>query len=369
MSNELKWTDWGSAGVRAPTMSGGGTPTGRSPWPPFLGCLAGLVVLTTAVPGPTSWASASFGDQPAASFGGAAQEALLLTAGVIVWTLLAWGVAVGCIAALGHLPGTTGRVSRAVLDRVAPAAAGRLVAATLGVSLLAGTTACAAPVMAGSDPTTAAAAASSAAASSTDPAASVEASDGPSIDIDWPLTTAAEPAQTPAAPPPASSTATGPPDTTTSPPATPTDWPDSAPTGAVAPTPAVTPDQAGTDQPSDPAPTAPVSQTPPSTSEGQADSAAGDADLPGDTDPPGETDPPGADEPHAKAPAAVIVLPGDTLWSIAAATLPASSTTSEIDSAWRAWYLTNERVIGNDPDVIRPGQSLLPPTTDAEPSP
>ena len=52
-----------------------------------------------------------------------------------------------------------------------------------------------------------------------------------------------------------------------------------------------------------------------------------------------------------------------SLWSIAAHRLPPDSTDADIDTAWRAWYLANEEVIGDNPDLIQPGQQLLPPTT------
>jgi nucleoid-associated protein YgaU len=59
----------------------------------------------------------------------------------------------------------------------------------------------------------------------------------------------------------------------------------------------------------------------------------------------------------------VVVRGGDSLWSIAADRLPPDSSAADIDSAWRAWYFANERVIGDNPDLIQPGQLLLPPTT------
>lgn len=65
-------------------------------------------------------------------------------------------------------------------------------------------------------------------------------------------------------------------------------------------------------------------------------------------------------------PTAITVAPGDTLWSIAKAALPAESTDQEIDTAWRAWYSTNQAVIGDNPDLIAPGQQLLPPPTATE---
>jgi nucleoid-associated protein YgaU len=52
---------------------------------------------------------------------------------------------------------------------------------------------------------------------------------------------------------------------------------------------------------------------------------------------------------------------GDSLWLIATQHLPPDASDSEIDSAWRAWYSTNQQVIGDNPDLIQPGQQLLPP--------
>lgn len=57
----------------------------------------------------------------------------------------------------------------------------------------------------------------------------------------------------------------------------------------------------------------------------------------------------------------VLVAAGDTLWDLAAQRLPPSSSTAAIDRCWRAWYAANRRVVGADPDLIRPGQRLLPP--------
>lgn len=64
--------------------------------------------------------------------------------------------------------------------------------------------------------------------------------------------------------------------------------------------------------------------------------------------------------PHAPArtpaaPAEHVVVPGDSLWAIAA---------SQHDSDWQAIWAANRSVIGDDPDLILPGQRLtLPPTT------
>jgi nucleoid-associated protein YgaU len=57
----------------------------------------------------------------------------------------------------------------------------------------------------------------------------------------------------------------------------------------------------------------------------------------------------------------LIVAPGDTLWQIARSWIGTGATDSDIDNAWRAWYFTNQDVIGDDPDLILPGQSLAAP--------
>lgn len=57
----------------------------------------------------------------------------------------------------------------------------------------------------------------------------------------------------------------------------------------------------------------------------------------------------------------VTVRRGDTLWSIAAHHLGPSATDAEIAHEWPRWYAANLRLIGADPDLIHPGQQLLPP--------
>ncbi|WP_332645146.1 LysM peptidoglycan-binding domain-containing protein [Aeromicrobium sp.] len=58
----------------------------------------------------------------------------------------------------------------------------------------------------------------------------------------------------------------------------------------------------------------------------------------------------------------IVVRPGDTLWAIAARSLPPGATDSEIASACARWYATNRAVIGADPDLIHPQQRLTPPS-------
>jgi nucleoid-associated protein YgaU len=57
----------------------------------------------------------------------------------------------------------------------------------------------------------------------------------------------------------------------------------------------------------------------------------------------------------------VVVRRGDTLWAIARGRLDAgtdlAATAHEVDR----WYIANREVIGADPDLIHPGQRLVPP--------
>ena len=57
----------------------------------------------------------------------------------------------------------------------------------------------------------------------------------------------------------------------------------------------------------------------------------------------------------------VVVRPGDSLWAIAAAHLPSGHSAEQVARAWPQWYAANRLVIGSDPDVIRPGTTLVPP--------
>jgi hypothetical protein len=57
----------------------------------------------------------------------------------------------------------------------------------------------------------------------------------------------------------------------------------------------------------------------------------------------------------------VVVLRGDTLWSIAARHLDPGASAAEITAEWHRWLATNRDVIGTDPNLILPGQELLAP--------
>ena len=68
---------------------------------------------------------------------------------------------------------------------------------------------------------------------------------------------------------------------------------------------------------------------------------------------------PPTDRPHRRS--AVVVRPGDSLWAIAARALPGDQRAAEIAAEWPRWYAANRAVIGNDPDLIHPGQRLRAP--------
>lgn len=70
--------------------------------------------------------------------------------------------------------------------------------------------------------------------------------------------------------------------------------------------------------------------------------------------------------PAPTRPRAVQVRAGDTLWSLAAATLAPQADDAEITATWRAIYEHNRGVIGDDPDLIKPGTTLTIPDSQQE---
>ncbi|WP_277209828.1 LysM peptidoglycan-binding domain-containing protein [Isoptericola croceus] len=57
----------------------------------------------------------------------------------------------------------------------------------------------------------------------------------------------------------------------------------------------------------------------------------------------------------------IVVKRGDTLWDIAARELPGDATPADVLRAVTSWHDTNRDVIGDDPDLILPGQVLRAP--------
>ncbi|MCK9896829.1 LysM domain-containing protein [Frankia sp. AgB32] len=58
----------------------------------------------------------------------------------------------------------------------------------------------------------------------------------------------------------------------------------------------------------------------------------------------------------------IVVLRGDSLWTIAARHLGANATQEQISAEWHRWWSANMDVIGHDPNMILPGQRLTPPS-------
>jgi nucleoid-associated protein YgaU len=57
----------------------------------------------------------------------------------------------------------------------------------------------------------------------------------------------------------------------------------------------------------------------------------------------------------------VVVHTGDSLWAIAQRELGTAATQRQVASAWPRWWSANRDVIGDDPDVIHPGDRLTAP--------
>lgn len=63
-----------------------------------------------------------------------------------------------------------------------------------------------------------------------------------------------------------------------------------------------------------------------------------------------------------RAPGEVTVLAGDTLWDIAARELGPAATDVDVALHWPRWYQANKAAIGQNPDVLLPGQILTSPS-------
>jgi nucleoid-associated protein YgaU len=126
--------------------------------------------------------------------------------------------------------------------------------------------------------------------------------------------------------------------------------PAEAHTGDVAPSATPAPSAAAT-----PSAAAPTSKTPASTTTAPTSTSG----------PPAPASPasPTAGTTQAPPPATceLVVRAGDTLWDLAADRLPDGSADGVVGHEWRAWYGANADRLGEDPDLIRPGQVLVLP--------
>src|SRR6478609_7534280 len=222
MANDVKRNDRPSFPL---TDARAAPPTGSARLT-LLACVVALAALLTQLPGPAEALDVLTGAtavpvSPNAPLA-AVQSILLITAGLLVWSLAGWAVVVLGVGLFARLPGRSGRRARRLLPRIAPASVGRLVLAAVGVSLIAGTAACAAPGTTG--PAAAAGTSigawSTPATPSTSPTSSAP-SPGEAVSIDWPeSSTAPTPIPIPIPPTIApAEPATTPPPAATAPPA------------------------------------------------------------------------------------------------------------------------------------------------------
>ncbi len=269
----------------------------RSQHTAALAPLAGGVLLLAA---PTPAGAAMTLRSLTTTRGGAPQDAVAGVLAVVAlgaWLLVAYLAVVVLLTFATRLPGV-GAFCAGLLRRLAPAALRSAVAVALGAAVVIGTTSGASAAPVSSS-TTELSAGTSTRSVSVDP--------GSIGDLDWPSPTprAAVPAPTGARP--------------TLTPAADTPSPTSAPSFS--------------EPPAAPAPTHPPAKAPVT------------SDAPSRT--------PDASE--------VVVHSGDTLWGLAAQTLPTGAPDAAVAAAWPAWWEANREVIGDDPDQLWPGQVLQAP--------
>lgn len=227
----------------------------------------------------------------------------------IAWLAVLWFVACLVLALLARLPGAVGRTAQRLAYRVTPTLIRHLVEASLGATLAIATTAHAAPIAAPVTPatTTTQPPVYGSAQRASDLANGTHQQTKPTPNAMTPpaagqVTTPPIPNQRRTAPPPVAGLANG------------------IDAGGSATTPKVPP------------PDRPVSK------------------------------PPSRQHRKTDEPQVVVVRAGDTLWDIAARTLPGEPSPEAIAAAWPRWYAANRAVIGADPNVIHPGQHLRAPT-------
>lgn len=225
---------------------------------------------------------------------------LVAAVSLLAWAVTGWLVLTVVVVLLSRVPGLLGRTARGLARRVAPTTVRRAVEAALGITVAVGVVV---PTAALAAPTTLPTAAATAETA---------------WDLDWPSSTATTGTSTPS---PSAPAATTPP-----------------------PAPAVT--TASRTPAASPTPTATASTAPRT----RATSAA----------------PPAAVHPSPATPVAtaVVVEPGDSLWSLAETSLRSTGTPPtdrQVAQAWPRWWAANRDAVGDDPDLLLPGTVLRPP--------
>jgi len=315
-------------------------PRARTAW--WTAAAAGALLVAAPSPGEAlaELAHATAGPDPTAP--------LVAAAALLAWGLAAWlGVTV-LVTALGARPGACGQVAAVLARRIAPAAVRRAVELSLGLTVAVGTVGLSTAAQA-AVPT-----ADHLAASSVDG----EHVGAPPLRLDWPTSGVAVPSTT-ATTATTATTSTQPTATSTATATSPA--PASAPAASLA---APTPSGHRSSAPIYPA-------TQPATQPATAETPPGHAARrPTDPPPSGSAAPvsPAAtgegDAAPGRATTAVVVRPGDSLWAVARRDLQAAgagATARDVAAAWPLWWAANRQLVGEDPDLLRPGTHLTPP--------
>lgn len=311
-------------------------------------------------------------------------ELLVLAAAAAALALGGWLVVGMSLELLGLLPGRFGALARGLSRRVTPAVLRRAVALSVGIGVGA----------AGLAPAAAATGATGAvsAVSGGGPVVTAAGEDWPDPGFHAPPSESPSdpPAQLPSESPTPPADPARPPTPTPTRPHTPhptatlTPRPsDTPPTDAPSPrpTPSSRPTPRPTDTPPSTASTSPSTSSPglASTASPSPPSDSAEARSPSTAPDPGWTPRRPVQRPvvdtaliggqagrdlgeHTSTRRAeVVVLRGDTLWSIAARDLGVGASDAEIAAAWPEWWDANRHVIGDDPDLVLPGQILHHP--------
>jgi nucleoid-associated protein YgaU len=257
--------------------------------------------------------------------------AAVAASGLVCWAMLLW-VTAGLLLLVGAaLPGAAGRAAEAIAGRVVPAAVRRMATLALGASL--GTATVVGTAAADQTPAATAHAAQPLLVVSHVLAYQPEPGSLDPPDVDWPL------GQGPVEPPPQSCDGSATPMHT-------------GPVPGAAAEPGLTT-------------AATASLAAPGSPASDGSTRSGPVPVPASTtkqERP-ETAPRSDDRPCGARleTRSVVVERGDSLWLIAARRLGPQASAAETAREWPRWYAMNRHVIGDEPDFIRPGQTLVAP--------
>lgn len=285
------------------------TTTARIAWQQLVGALTALAIFAALLPNPLRWVD-GLGERSTAPLDGGlstVEAALLLVAALAVWSLLLWGSAVALVALTARLPGGPGRRGRSTLSQIAPGVARNLILTAVGVSVI-----------------------SSVVVSETGVATALSV-----------VGMARHPGAGPNIGRPANDTVGLLPAT-----AAPVSSWISVEGSVVTLVPQLSDPAGGSAAVSAPGLNIDWPATP---SRARAAAPKGLLDI---------------DWPDTASP--VVVIRGDSLWSIAARHLAAGASDAQIEVATQQWFIANAAVIGENPNLIFPGQILQPPHQETE---